>query len=99
MAIIVILIWFILSIYTIYYVDHYYYWNQLSTILIVASILALLFNTWQIYDSKMNHITVTIETNPTWNTALYLALIEGVCITGPIAGLHILKEKIKERRG
>lgn len=42
---------------------------------------------------------VTIETNPTWEMTLGSAFIGGICITGPIAGLYILKEKIQERRG
>ena len=42
---------------------------------------------------------VTIETNPTWEWALGSSFIGGICITGPIAGLYILKEKMQERRG
>lgn len=99
MIIVLGLVWLILSIYAIYYTDYYYYWDKLFTVYISASILALILNTWIVYEPSMGHMVVTIEINPTFDLALGLAFIEGICITGPIAGLHILKEKIKERRG
>ena len=98
MVIIITIIWFVLSIWAIYYFDRNYYSEHLFKILITTCILALILNAWQVYDPELNHMLVTIEINPTWSSALLLAFIEGVCITGPIAGILILKEKIKERR-
>ena len=97
--IILLLMWLILSLYAIYYVDHYCYWKYLFKIFITATILTFLISSWQIYDPNLNHMIVTIETNPTWERALGSSFIGGICITGPIAGLYILKEKIQERRG
>ena len=91
--------WTTLSVYAIYYVDNYCYWEHLFKIFITMFTLAFLFNGWQIYDPSLNHMLATIELNPTWNMALGLSLMEGICITGPIAGLYLLKEKIQERRG
>ena len=99
MLIIISLIWLILSLYAIYYVDNYCYWEHLFKIFKCASIAAFVFNAQQVYDPNLNHMIVTIETNPTWSLALIIGIIEGICITGPIAGLYILKEKIQERRG
>ena len=99
MIIIISLIWLLLSIYTIYYTDHYYYWKHLFKVFIITTVLAFIFNVWQVYNPDLNRMLVTIELNPTWGLALALAFAEGICITGPIAGLHILKEKIQERRG
>ena len=99
MIIIFLLIWTILSIYAIYYIDHYYYWEHLFTVFISSSILAFFMNAWQIYDPNQNHMAVVIEVNETWNATLLLAIIEGICLTGIIAWGYIIKEKIKERRG
>lgn len=93
------LVWLILSIFAIYYIDHYYYWNNLFKVFAACCIIAFLFNGWQMYDPTLDHMIVTIETNPTWEAALALSLAEGACMTGPIAWIYILKEKIQERRG
>ena len=98
MVIIILIIWLALSIWAIYYFDRNYYSKHLFKIHIGACILALMLNAWQVYDPELNHMIVTIEVNPTWDSALLLAIIEGTCITGPIAGILILREKIKERR-
>lgn len=97
--IILLIIWLVLSIYAIYYVDHNCYWEHLYKIFICTSLLALLFDGWKVYDASLNNMIVTIETNPTWELALGLSFIKGTCITGLIAGIYILKEKIQERRG
>lgn len=99
MKIIIAIIWLILSIYAIYYVDNYYYWDNLFKIFIAMPIIMFLFHAWKIYDPNLNHSIATIEINPTWEQAILVSFIEGICITGPIAGLYILKEKIQERRG
>ena len=88
-------IWFIASLYTIYYVDHYCYWKHLFKVFFVCCIIAFLYNGVQLYDPTIDHMIVTIETNPTWNAALILSIAEGTCLTGPIAAIHA----IKERRG
>jgi len=92
-------IWFVVSLGIIYYVDKYYHWRHLSKVFLTASIVALAFNGWRVYDPALSNMIVTIETNPTWTEALLLSFTEGICITGPIAAVHLIKEKMKERRG
>lgn len=99
MIIILGLIWLMLSIYAIYYVDHYCYWPNLFKVFAACCILAFLFNGWQMYDPTLDKMIVIIETNPTWELALAISIAEGICLTGPIAGLYILKDKIEKRRG
>lgn len=99
MKIIIAIIWLMLSVYAIYYVDNYCYWKHLFKIFITTSILTLVFYGWQIYNPNLNHMVAIIEINPTWELTLGSSLLGGICITGPIAGLYILKEKIQERRG
>ena len=99
MIIIAATIWFLLSIYTIYKTDHDYYWDKLFTILITTSIIALLYNGWEFYNPELNRTAVIIDLNPTYSMSLTISIIEGICITGPIAGIHSFIEYLKERRG
>ena len=96
MFIILALIWLILSLFALYAVNEYYYWDKWDKVLIAASIFAFILNGWMIYDPSQMHMVVTIDTNPTWEAALWLSLVEGVCITGPIAGIYILIQKLKK---
>lgn len=95
---IIIGVWFILSLYAVYYYDRHYYSKYFFKISIGMILLALMINAWQVYDPSLNHMIGTVEINPSWDSALILAFIEGTCAMGPIAGILILNRKIKERR-
>ncbi|MBP5596760.1 MAG: hypothetical protein J6Y02_15340 [Pseudobutyrivibrio sp.] len=96
--IIILGIWFALSMYAVYYYDRHYYSKYFFKISIGMILLALMINAWQVYDPSLNHMIGTVEINPSWNSALILAFVEGISVMGPIAGILILREKIKERR-
>ena len=69
------------------------YWENLSKVFMVCFAVAFLYNGYQVYDPTMDHMIVTIETNPTWDFALIISIAEGVCLTGPIAVSYIIKER------
>lgn len=92
MNILVAIIWLVLSIAAIAIDDHIARWNGLSKILMITSLLALIINGWQLFDPTQSTMVGIIEMNPTWDRALILSILEGICITGPIAAIHALQD-------
>jgi hypothetical protein len=92
MNILISIIWIVFSITAIAIDDHIARWNGLYKIFITASIIAMIFNGWQLYDSDQSIIVGIVELNPSWDRALLLSFLEGICITGPIAAVHALQD-------
>lgn len=88
------IIWFAASIYAIYVADRKYLWDNGSKTIIITSLITLVFNGFSVYNPELNKMVGgVIEINPSWNTALILAIIEGIMITGPIAAIYSYKTK------
>lgn len=95
---IILIIWAFISAIIIYICDKDYYWEHLSKVFLGASILALMFNGYLVYNPNLTTQIAIIELNPTWSSALLLSFVEGLCITGPIALGYIIYETILYRK-
>ncbi len=92
MNILIAVIWIGLSIAAIAIDDRIARWNGLSKILMITSLIALIYNGWQLYDPAQTRLNGLIDMNPTFTRALILSILEGICITGPIAAIHALQD-------
>lgn len=99
MILIIGIIWIIGSLIAIYITDHNYYWKSMHRLFYILVILALVTNTYIVYNPQLNNIIGgVIETNPTFELALILAATEALCIIGPIAAIHSLIEHIHQEK-
>lgn len=97
--IIIATIWLIGSLIAIYIADRKYLWEPLLKILTISTILALIYNGYTVYNPNANNlIGGVIEVNETWNLALFIAIIEGIMITGPIALIYDIHMYYKIKR-
>ena len=92
MNILVSVVWLGLSIAAIAIDDRIARWNGLYIIFISFTILALFFNGWQLYDPTQSVLEGPIDMNPTMSRAIILSMLEGICLTGPIAAIHALQD-------
>ena len=91
----VLVLWFIASLILIYIDDRGHRWDGLSKIFFWVAVAATLIWGSQTYNPNLTHSIATIEINPSWNTAIIAGIIISICITGPIALIHIIYDNIK----
>lgn len=92
MNIFVAIAWTTLSLVAIGIDDHIARWDGLSKVLMISSLIALVFNGRQLFDPTQTEMVGIVDMNPTWYAALIKSILEGICITGPIAAIHALQD-------
>ncbi len=92
MSLLIAVVWIALSLIAIGIDDSIARWDGLSKILLISSLIALIFNGWQLHDPSQSQMIGVIDINPTWYAAIIKSVLEGICITGPIAAVHALQD-------